>query len=300
MKRKIKDYYRYVLYKFFRFIFIITPHFILKPMLIFLAKIVNKYNKRFNKVVEANLQLVFANTLSQKRKEEIKYNSYKSLFFNMYEFIENQNISKEELFKKANFENEHYIIDAIKNNRKIIFITAHYGGWEIALPSVALKFGTLAVVNRKMDNPLINKLYIEARDRNNIIMLDKKVAAKGMLKALKNNNHVAVVIDQHIKDGVEIEFFGKKVLATDATSRLSLKFDAVIIPIFSVMNDFRNYTLKVYEPLDPMKIEFKTEDKIKEFTKMQSDIIETQIKETPDFWFWQHKRWKNFYKEIYK
>lgn len=300
MKRKIKDYYRYVLYKFFRFIFIITPHSILKPILIFSAKLVNKYNKRFNKVVEANLYLAFGNTLSQKRKEEIKFNSYKSLFFNMYEFIENQKISKEELFKKANFENEHYIIDAIKNNRKIIFITAHYGGWEIALPYVALKFGTLAVVNRKMDNPLINKLYIEARDRNNIIMLEKKVAAKGMLKALKNNNHVAVVIDQHIKDGVEVEFFDKKVLATDATSRLSLKLDAIIIPIFSVMNDFRNYTLKVYEPLDPRNIEFKTEDKIKEFTKMQSDIIEIQIKETPDFWFWQHKRWKKFYKEIYK
>ncbi|RXJ81209.1 lipid A biosynthesis lauroyl acyltransferase [Arcobacter sp. F2176] len=300
MKRKIKDYYRYVLYKFFRFIFIITPHSILKPILIFSAKLVNKYNKRFNKVVEANLYLAFGNTLSQKRKEEIKFNSYKSLFFNMYEFIENQKISKEDLFKKANFENEHYIIDAIKNNRKIIFITAHYGGWEIALPYVALKFGTLAVVNRKMDNPLINKLYIEARDRNNIIMLEKKVAAKGMLKALKNNNHVAVVIDQHIKDGVEVEFFDKKVLATDATSRLSLKLDAIIIPIFSVMNDFRNYTLKVYEPLDPRNIEFKTEDKIKEFTKMQSDIIEIQIKETPDFWFWQHKRWKKFYKEIYK
>ncbi|WP_404318212.1 lipid A biosynthesis lauroyl acyltransferase [Malaciobacter canalis] len=300
MKRKIKDYYRFLLYKIFRFIFAVMPYFILKPLLIFATKLVNKFNKRYNKIVQANLDLVFGDTISQERKEEIRFNSYKSLFFNMYEFVENQSISKEKLFKKANFENEHYIIEAIENNRKIIFITAHYGGWEIALPYVALKFGTLAVVNRKMDNPLINKLYIEARDRNNIIMLEKKTAAKGMLKALKNNHHVAVVIDQHIKDGIEIDFFNKKVLATDSTSRLALKFDALIIPIFSQMNDFRDYTLKVYEPLDVRNIEFKTDDKVKELTIMQSKIIEEQIRNKPDFWFWQHKRWKQFYKEIYK
>jgi KDO2-lipid IV(A) lauroyltransferase len=151
-----------------------------------------------------------------------------------------------------------------------------------------------------MDNPLINELYIEARDRNNIIMLEKKTAAKGMLKALKNNHHVAVVIDQHIKDGIEIDFFNKKVLATDSTSRLALKFDALIIPVFAQMNDFRDYTLKVYEPLDVRNIEFKTEDKVKELTIMQSKVIEEQIRNKPDFWFWQHKRWKQFYKEIYK
>lgn len=300
MKRKIKDYYRYILYKIFRFLFTITPHLVLKPLLIMAAKLVNKFNKRYNKVVQANLDLVFENKLSQKRKEEIRLNSYKSLFFNMYEFVENQSISKEKLFKKANFENEHYITEAIEKNRKIIFVTAHYGGWEIALPYVALKFGTLAVVNRKMDNPLINELYIEARDRNNIIMLEKKTAAKGMLKALKNNHHVAVVIDQHIKDGIEIDFFNKKVLATDSTSRLALKFDAVIIPVFAQMNDFRDYTLKVYEPLDIRNIDFKTDDKIKELTIMQSEIMEQQIRNKPDFWFWQHKRWKKFYKDIYK
>lgn len=300
MKRKIKDYYRYVLYKIFRFIFAVMPYFIIKPLLIFATKLVDKFNKRYNKIVQANLDLVFGDTISQERKEQIRFNSYKSLFFNIYEFVENQSISKEKLFQKANFENEHYITEAIENNRKIIFITAHYGGWEIALPYVALKFGTLAVVNRKMDNPLINELYIEARDRNNIIMLEKKTAAKGMLKALKNNHHVAVVIDQHIKDGIEIDFFNKKVLATDSTSRLALKFDALIIPVFAQMNDFRDYTLKVYEPLDVRNIEFKTEDKVKELTIMQSKVIEEQIRNKPDFWFWQHKRWKQFYKEIYK
>jgi KDO2-lipid IV(A) lauroyltransferase len=300
MIRKIRDYLNYTLYNIFKYIILYTPKNISKKILILVAKLAYKYNKEHKHIAKVNLDLAFGNSLSSEEKEKIIFNSYKSLVFNLYEFVENQSISKENLLKKGKVENEEIILEAIKSKRKIIYITAHYGGWELALPYVALKYGKLAVVNRKMDNPYMNSMYIEARDRNNITMLEKKVAAKGMLKAFKEKKAVALVIDQNIKNGVEIKFFGKKAMATDSTSRLALKLDAVIIPIFCVMNDFRDYTLKVGKMIDPSKIEFKTEDKIKELTQMQADLIEKQIKDKPELWFWQHKRWKKFYKELYK
>ncbi|QDF29545.1 lipid A biosynthesis lauroyl acyltransferase [Halarcobacter anaerophilus] len=300
MIRKIRDYLNYTLYNIFKYIISYTPKNISKKILILVAKLAYKYNKEHKHIAKVNLDLAFGDSLSNEEKEKIIFNSYKSLVFNLYEFVENQSISKEQLLKKGKVENEEVILEAIKSKRKIIYITAHYGGWELALPYVALKYGKLAVVNRKMDNPYMNNMYIEARDRNNITMLEKKVAAKGMLKAFKEKKAVALVIDQNIKNGVEIKFFGKKAMATDSTSRLALKLDAVIIPIFCVMNDFRDYTLKVGKMIDPSKTEFKTEDKIKELTQMQADLIEKQIKDKPELWFWQHKRWKKFYKELYK
>ncbi|MGB5919233.1 lipid A biosynthesis lauroyl acyltransferase [Arcobacter sp.] len=299
MKRKIKDYYRYVLYNIFKFIMLYTPKFLTKRILILIAKFAYKFNKEHINIAKVNLDLVYEESISKEKKEEIIFTSYKSLLFNMYEFVENQVISKEKLLKKASVENDEVILDAIRDNRKIIYITAHYGGWEIALPYVALKYGKLAVVNRKMDNPYMNKMYEEARDRNNITMLEKKVAAKGMLKAFKEKKAIALVIDQHMKSGIEIEFFGKKVMATDSTARMALKFDAIIIPIFCVMNDFRDYTLKFGDAIDCKNIDFKTDDKIKELTQMQSDLIENQIYEYPHLWFWQHKRWKKYYKNLY-
>lgn len=300
MMRKIKDYSRYLLYIIFKFIILNIPKRFAKKLLLAIAKLAYKYNEKHKHVARVNLDLAFGDSISKEEKEKIIFNSYVSLVFNMYEFVENQSISKEELLKKGKVENEEVILEAIKNNRKIIYITAHYGGWEIALPYVALKYGKLAVVNRKMDNPYINDMYTKARDRNNITMLEKNVAAKGMLKAFKEKKAVALVIDQNTKNGVEIEFFGKRTMATDATSRLALKLDAVIIPIFCVMNDFRDYTLKVGEMIEPKTLEFKTDDAIKELTQMQADLIENQIKEKPELWFWQHKRWKQFYKELYK
>ena len=198
--------FRFYLYKSFQFLFKYIPNIVIKYILLLLAKLLYTFNKEHRHIADVNLDLAYHKTLTTNQKNKIVYNSYKSLMFNLFEYMENQYISKEKLFSKAYISNEKVILNAINEKRKIIFVTAHYGGWELAIPYIALKYGTLAVVNRKMDNEYINNMYIEARDRNNIIMLEKKVAAKGMIKAFKNNHNIAVAIDQHTGSGVEIDF----------------------------------------------------------------------------------------------
>ncbi|MDX4058771.1 lipid A biosynthesis acyltransferase [Aliarcobacter skirrowii] len=300
MIEKIKDYFILILYYIFLFLFFITPKFLMEKFLKFLAFLAYKVDKKHLKIARANIDLVFKDSLTKDRKEEIIYNSYKSLCFNMYEHIENQRVYKEILFSKANILNKEIIEKAFKDNRKIIYITAHYGGWEITLPYIAMMFGEIAVVNRRMDNPHIQKKYEIGRSKNRITMLEKKSAAKGMLTAFKENKSIAVVIDQHIGSGIDIDFLGQKVKATDSTARMALKFDAVIIPIFTVNNGFRDWTIEVQEPIDVKTYEFKSEDKIKELTQIQNDIVSNQILKKPDFWLWQHKRFKAYNDEIYK
>ncbi|RXJ94279.1 lipid A biosynthesis acyltransferase [Arcobacter sp. AHV-9/2010] len=300
MIEKIKDYFILILYYIFLSLFFITPKFLMEKFLRFLAFLAYKVDKKHLKIARANLDLVFKDSLTKDRKEEIIYNSYKSLCFNMYEHIENQRVNKEILFSKAKILNKEIIEKAFKDNRKIIYITAHYGGWEITLPYIAMMFGEIAVVNRRMDNPHIQKKYEIARSKNRITMLEKKSAAKGMLTAFKENKSIAVVIDQHIGSGIDIDFLGQKVKATDSTARVALKFDAIIIPIFTVNNGFRDWTIEVQEPIDVKTYEFKSEDKIKELTQIQNDIVSNQILKKPDFWLWQHKRFKAYNDEIYK
>jgi KDO2-lipid IV(A) lauroyltransferase len=290
----------FFIYKFYEFWFKLIPNFLLKYILIIMAYFIYTINKKHRKVIDINLDLAFHKQLSKDEKNNIAWQSYKSLMFNMSEFMENQYLSKEDLLAKGHIKNAHIIEKAIKEERKIIFITAHYGGWELALPYIALKYGTVAVVNRKMNNPYMHAMYEKARDKNNVVMLEKKVAAKGMLVAFKKGQHVAVVIDQHIGTGVEVNFCDQKVMATDSTSRLALKFDAIIIPIIAQMNDFRNYDIKVGNALDVREIEFKTEDKIAELTQLQSDIIQAQVQNKPEQWFWQHKRFKHKHNDLYK
>ena len=292
--------FRYYLYKIFQFFFRYTPNILIKYFLLLLARLLFLFNKEHRFIADVNLNLAYKNTLTKEQKNDIVYKSYKSLMFNLFEYMENQYISKDELLAKATITNENVILDAIKQKRKIIFVTAHYGGWELAIPYIALKYGTLAVVNKKMKNEYINNMYIQARDRNNIIMLDKTVAAKGMIKAFKNDQFVAIAIDQNTSNGVEIDFFGSHAMATDAPARLALKFDAVIIPVFAVCKGFREYDLKIYDAIDTKLFEYKSEDIIQELTQKQHSIIEQQIRDIPEQWFWQHKRWKHHNRKLYE
>jgi len=94
-------------------------------------------------------------------------------------------------------------------------------------------------------------------------------------------------------------FLGQKVKATDSVARMALKFDAIIIPIFTINNGFQNWTIEVQKPIDVKTLEFKSDNKIQELTQIQNDIVSKQILAKPDFWLWQHKRFKAFHNDIY-
>ena len=57
-----------------------------------------------------------------------------------------------------------------------------------------------------------------------------------MIKALKQNEDLALLIDQRDSSGLEIDFFGKKVLATDGFANLAIRYKTMICPVYSIRN----------------------------------------------------------------
>ncbi len=297
--QKIKDFIAYMAYRFFTFLFLAVPKPVTKKILILLANLAYKFGKKRKKICKANLDLVYDDSKSEVEKENIIKKSYISLLFNMYEFIENQHISNDELSKKiTKIINDKPLLKALKENRKIIFITAHYGGWEVGVPYAAIHYKPLVAVVKDMENPYIQKSYQNSRARHNIKMFDKKKSAKELIKGLKEDYGLAIMIDQHISKGCEMNLLGKKAIVIDSASRLALKFDAVIIAGFGIMNDFRDYSIKFYDPIDVTKLNDE-EKNVEHITKLQVDILEDIINQDPSQWLWQHKRYKKFHKEIY-
>jgi KDO2-lipid IV(A) lauroyltransferase len=95
-----------------------------------------------------------------------------------------------------------------------------------------------------------------------------------------------------------VQFLGHKVLQVDSPSRLAVKFDALIIPLFFTMQSFGKYEAKFYEPIDHR--DFKDENKNKNLTQAQANIMQQHILNKPEQWFWQHKRFKQFHEYIYE
>jgi Kdo2-lipid IVA lauroyltransferase/acyltransferase len=291
------NYLLFLLYKIFKFIVLILPKSLIKLFLDALAYLIYLLNIEHQKYTKANLDFVYQNRISEDRKIKIMKNSYKNLVYNLYEFVENQTLDLNGFESKITIENEQYILDALKNKRKIILITAHYGNWEYGNSFISLKYAPTTMVGRPMNNKFLNKELNAIRTKNNTQMLTKKDASRGLVKALKENRILGLVIDQHNESGIDIQFLGHKVKQTDSTSRLALKFDALIIPLFFTMESFGKYTANFYEPIDPRN--FQGADNILKLTQSQASIMEKHILSKPDQWFWQHKRFKEYNKEIY-
>ena len=289
------------LFHIFRFITLYTPKlimdFILKSGALFFYFI----DKKHRKIAQANLDLAYENRLSQIEKIKIIKGCYKSLVYTLADFFRNQGASKEEILSKVKFKNENFLLNAIKEGKKVIFITAHYGNWELLPLAISAKLTPITAVGRDLDSAVMNEILLKNREQFDMELLSKSGAMKGMIRALKNSRVVGLLVDQNTKDseGVIIDFFGKKARHSPSAAILAKKFDAVIIPTFISTEDFKTYEIKFYKEIRVENTEDKDRD-ILNCVQTQANITQKIIEEKPDEWFWLHKRWKNQYAHIYK
>jgi KDO2-lipid IV(A) lauroyltransferase len=186
------------------------------------------------------------------------------------------------------YEGLEYFQQAKARGKGVLFATAHMGNWELSAYAHGLMTESMSVVVRPLDNAFIDD-FVEARRQlggNRII--SKKDAARQILRALKNNEAVGILIDQNVgfDEGVFIDFFGTPACAGTAFARLAAHTGAAVIPGFALWNEAESrYVLKFY-PIVEM-----TGDAAEDTRRVHA-VIEQVIREHPEQWLWLHRRWK--------
>lgn len=182
---------------------------------------------------------------------------------------------------------EHY--QAAKSRGKgVLFATAHLGNWELSAFAHGLLTEPMNVIVRPLDNPWIDELAESRRRLSGNRVITKKDAGRAILRALRNNEAVGILVDQNVlpEEGTFVDFFGTKACAGTALVRLGHHSGAAVIPGFALWSEAqRRYTLKFYSPLEL------TGD-VHEDTRRLHAKLEQVIREYPDQWLWLHRRWK--------
>ncbi|WP_419769413.1 MAG: lipid A biosynthesis lauroyl acyltransferase [Candidatus Marinarcus sp.] len=279
----------------------ILPQKIRRGFFFALARIAYFFGKKTNRIIQANLDLVFNGKLSQEEIAEIQKYSYYNMLLWIQTLIENSNEINEELQKIVKIENVEIIEKLKKNNKPIILISAHYGNMEM-LSCYMNKYVTqLYQVARQSNFKKLDDFIVKARETSGSKIIFRSGALKKLINALMKKHTVSLIIDQNIneKEGQEVQFLGKKAYQTASSAVLARKFDAYIVPL-AIFNQSNNtYKIKIYEPIAPIKTENEKAD-IATLSQLQSDAISQIILEDPKQWFWSHKRFKSHYKEIYE
>ncbi len=182
---------------------------------------------------------------------------------------------------------EHYIA-AKRAGRGVLIATAHLGNWELSAFAHALLTEPMNVVVRPLDNPLVDQLVEGRRVLSGNRLIYKRDGARAVLRALRNNEAVGVLIDQNTApgEGVFVDFFGQRACANSGFVKLAYHSQAPVIPGFAAWDEARGRYVLHFCPAVPM-----TGDEASDTQRIHS-LVEELIREYPDQWMWIHRRWK--------
>jgi len=182
---------------------------------------------------------------------------------------------------------ENYLA-AKKQGRGVLVATAHLGNWELSAFAHALLTEPMNVMIRPLDNPFIDELVERRRVLSGNKLIDKRDAARYVLKALRNNEAVGILIDQNTSEneGVFVPFFNRLASASSGFVKLAHHSGAAVIPGFALWDaGLGRYTLR-FDPVVEM-----TGDVMTDTARIHA-IFEAIIRRYPDQWMWIHRRWK--------
>lgn len=202
-------------------------------------------------------------------------------------------LSRDEMLAAVEFVGTEHVEAAHAAGRGTLFITGHFGFWEVHAMAHALRYPPIAVVARALDNPLLDLLLEQLRTTTGNIVIDRKGGLRRILRALNANQGVAILIDQHIltTDAVKVDFLGRPAATTSAVASFALKTGAPIIPVFALPLNNGRYRL-IYEPPVEMPPP-DAPDAVRDLTQRCTKVLEKYVRAHPDLWLWMHRRWRD-------
>jgi KDO2-lipid IV(A) lauroyltransferase len=180
-----------------------------------------------------------------------------------------------------------------KENRGLIFLTAHTGNWELSCQVLPYYFDFKVNVVGRSQGPLADALLRRLRTRGGHDLIFKDGGAGAMLKILRSGGVLGTLFDQSAMvgaEGVPLNFLGRSALTTLAPLKLAAKTRAIVVPFFSR----REGTFHYFEIFPYLTIPHRADhDCLLEATQKLNDLLSEFIQKYPDQWMWSHRRWKN-------
>ena len=282
---------------FFQFIIILFLFFIFKILGYQKAsnlgsKIGKKFGKFFrsDKIISKNIS--FINEYSNNKIEDSKkiidevFSNYGRIL-SEYMFLKNFKNGKLKKHVKV-YGGE--ILDEIKRkNKRVVFISGHFSNFELMAMFIDSSGINLSAIYRPLNNIFLNNIMENIRSQficKNQIKKGKS-GTREMLKFLKKNFSVALMIDQRVSEGIKCNFFGKPAFTTTIPAQIVKKFGCEIVPIYIERVDNVDFKLTINEP-----ITFEKKETIEEITLKLNKILEKMILKNPSQWILTHNRWK--------
>lgn len=178
--------------------------------------------------------------------------------------------------------------NAIDTGKSIILLSAHFTSLELGC-RLLLLHQNFAVMYKKHRNPLLEKVMSQGRNAHcNIAIQQDDI--RGFLRLLKKKTICWYAPDQDlgINRSVFAPFMGVTTATITAPARFAKMADALVVPYFpSRREDGSGHDISILPALE----NFPSDDDVENATRI-NQLIEDQIRKTPEQYLWMHRRFK--------
>jgi len=269
------------------------PRPLVRAFCISIALLIYVLHRRLRQVGMRNLDMAFP-ARSRQEKKRILRGEFISLGRLLAEFTLFPRYTKENVSRTVVYEGFQNFADAHARGKGVVFLTAHFGGWEISSFIHSLHGYPMNIVVRPLDNPLLNSLVDGYRTLHGNRSFSKQDYARGLLKALRKGEIIGILMDTNMTppQGAFVDFFGVPACTATGIARVALHTDAAVVPAFCVWDKALGTYKMCFEPaIQLVRTGDDEADAIAntaEFTK----VIERYATRYPEQWLWVHRRWK--------
>jgi len=173
-----------------------------------------------------------------------------------------------------------------------IIFTSHLGNWEmLALAAVAHGLDT-AVLYRRPNIESADRIIQEMRQvKMGTLIPAGRDAPFRLAEALQKGQHVGMLVDQYLTNGVEVTFFGRKTRANPLLARLLRQVECPVHGARIIRLPGHRFRAEVTEEIPPVRDADGKID-VQGTTQAITTVIEGWVREYPEQWLWLHRRWR--------
>ena len=241
------------------------------------------------KVVEKNLQGSLPQSVDLKK---ISHQFFRFLSDMFLETIKCLTISEKNLLKRISCDNPEVMEEYAAQNRSVVFLSAHYGNWEMLIFAMNLLFPHLAVgVGKPLSNQTLNVLINNKRSKTGM----KIINATNIKEEFENDKDRLTaslfLADQYpggVKKGYPATFLNKETEFMYGAEKYACEYNFPVVYADIEKVKRGHYKLHLIKITD--------QPKDTEYGFIMSSYVEclqNTILRNPQYWLWSHKRWKN-------
>ena len=178
------------------------------------------------------------------------------------------------------------------DGKPALIFASHLGNWELpALAAVAHGLDCAILFRRpniESADRAIEK--IRAIKMGTLIPAGRDAPLR-LAQALQQGQHVAMLVDQYLTNGVEVTFFGRKTKANPMLARLRRQVDCPIHGTRIIRLPNNRFRGELTEEIPPVR-DANGEIDIQGTMQAVTNVVEGWVREYPEQWLWLHRRWR--------